>query len=155
MFCSIVTHFFEYIRVFKREIPFIFLSLFLIGGKLLYSVVLASVCARARVCVCVWVAQSCLTLCDPIYPTKLLYMEFSRQEYWSGLPGPSPGDLPHPEIEPSSPTLQAVSSPPKLQGKAGFYCTTMQISHNNTHITFPYPTALGHPRVPGWTPSVT
>ena len=34
-------------------------------------------------------------------------MEFSRQEYWSGLPFPSPGDLPDPGIEPKSPTLQA------------------------------------------------
>ena len=35
-------------------------------------------------------------------------MEFSRQEYWSGVPFPSPGDLPHPEMEPASlasPTL--------------------------------------------------
>ena len=34
-------------------------------------------------------------------------MEFSRQEYWSGLPFPSPGDLPDPGIEPRSPLLQA------------------------------------------------
>ena len=34
-------------------------------------------------------------------------MGFSRQEYWSGLPFPSPGDLPHPGIEPRSPALQA------------------------------------------------
>ena len=34
-------------------------------------------------------------------------MEFSRQEYWSGLPFPSPGDLPDPGIEPRSPPLQA------------------------------------------------
>ena len=34
-------------------------------------------------------------------------MEFSRQEYWSGLPFPSPGGLPDPGIEPRSPTLQA------------------------------------------------
>ena len=33
-------------------------------------------------------------------------MEFSRQEYWSGLPFPSPGDLPNPGIEPRSPALQ-------------------------------------------------
>ena len=32
-------------------------------------------------------------------------MGFSRQEYWSGLPFPSPGDLPDPRIEPGSPTL--------------------------------------------------
>ena len=42
-------------------------------------------------------------------------MGFSRQEYWSGLPLPSPGDLPDPGIEPRSPTLQAdtlTSEPP-------------------------------------------
>ena len=37
--------------------------------------------------------------------------EFSRQEYWSGLPFPSPGDLPNPGIEPWSPTLQADALP--------------------------------------------
>ena len=36
-----------------------------------------------------------------------LSMKFSRQEYWSGLPFPTPGDLPHPGIKPRSPTLQA------------------------------------------------
>ena len=42
-------------------------------------------------------------------------MGFSRQEYWSGLPFPSPGDLPNPRIEPGSPALQAdalTSEPP-------------------------------------------
>ena len=34
-------------------------------------------------------------------------MGFSRQEYWSGLPFPSPGDLPEPGIKPGSPALQA------------------------------------------------
>ena len=44
-----------------------------------------------------------------------LSMGFSRQEYWSGLPFPSPGDLPKPGIEPGSPTLEAdnlTSEPP-------------------------------------------
>ena len=44
-----------------------------------------------------------------------LSMGFSRQEYWSGLPFPSPGDLPDPGIEPTSPTLRAdalTSEPP-------------------------------------------
>ena len=44
-----------------------------------------------------------------------LSMGFSRQEYWSGLPFPSPGDLPNPGIEPRSPTLEAdalTSEPP-------------------------------------------
>ena len=43
-------------------------------------------------------------------PARLLSMEFSRQEYWSGLPFLSPGDLSDPGIEPRSPALQAVSS---------------------------------------------
>ena len=38
-----------------------------------------------------------------------LSMGFSRQEYWSGLPFPSPGDLPDPGIEPRSPALQAIN----------------------------------------------
>ena len=38
-------------------------------------------------------------------------MGFSRQEYWSGLPFPSPGDLPNPGIELRSPTEQADSLP--------------------------------------------
>ena len=47
-----------------------------------------------------------------------LSMGFSRQEYWSGLPFPSPGDLPNPGIELGSPTLQAdalTSEPPGKQ----------------------------------------
>ena len=38
-------------------------------------------------------------------------MGFSRQEYWNGLPFPSPGDLPDPGIKPESPALQADSLP--------------------------------------------
>ena len=45
-------------------------------------------------------------------------MGFSRQEYWSGLPCPSPGDLPDLGIEPMSPVLQADFLPTKLQGKS-------------------------------------
>ena len=46
-----------------------------------------------------------------------LYVEFSRQEYWSGLPFPSPGDLPIPGIEPRSPALQADALPPEPPGE--------------------------------------
>ena len=56
------------------------------------------------------VAQSCQTLYQA--PSS---MGFSRQEYWSGLPFPSPGDLPDPGIELGSPVLQAdtlTSEPP-------------------------------------------
>ena len=43
-------------------------------------------------------------------------VEFSRQEYWSGLPFPSPGDLPDPGIKFRSPTLQADTLPSELPG---------------------------------------
>ena len=46
-----------------------------------------------------------------------LSMEFSRQEYWGGLPFPSSGDVPEPGTEPASPTLQADSLPTELPGK--------------------------------------
>ena len=48
-------------------------------------------------------------------------MGFSRQEYWSGLPFPSPGDLAHPGIEPRSPALQADTLPSEPQGKPKYY----------------------------------
>ena len=44
-------------------------------------------------------------------------MIFSRQEYWSGLPFPSPGNLPDPGIKVGCPALQADSLPPKPPGK--------------------------------------
>ena len=44
-------------------------------------------------------------------------MEFSRQEYWSGLPSPSPGELPDPEVEPRSPALQVDALPSELLWK--------------------------------------
>ena len=46
-------------------------------------------------------------------PTRL----FSRQEYWSGLPFPSPGDLPNPGVESRSLALQAEALPSELPGK--------------------------------------
>ena len=54
--------------------------------------------------------------CDPwtVAHQAPLSMRFSRQEYWSGLPFPSPGDLPNPGIEPKSPALQADDLPTEL-----------------------------------------
>ena len=57
-----------------------------------------------KVCVCVCVcAQSCPTLCDPmtIALEAALFMGFFKQEHWSGLPFPTPGSLPHQEMEES------------------------------------------------------
>ena len=50
-------------------------------------------------------------------PVGLQSMGFSRQEYWSGLLFPSPGDLPDPRIEPRSPALQADALPSEPPGK--------------------------------------
>ena len=47
-------------------------------------------------------------------------MGFSRQEYWSGLPFPSPGDLPNPGIKPRSPTLGADALTPEPLGKTNY-----------------------------------
>ena len=65
------------------------------------------------------VADSCPTLATPWTVTcqAPLSIGFSRQKYWSGLPFPSPGDLPDPGIEPRSPALQADSLLTELQGK--------------------------------------
>ena len=53
-----------------------------------------------------------------LQPARLLHpWEFSRQEYWSGLPYPPPGVLPNPRIEPRSPTLQVDSLSSKPPGK--------------------------------------
>ena len=63
------------------------------------------------------VTQSCPTLRPWTVALAPLSMGFSRQEYWSGLPFPSPGDLSNPWIKPRSPTLQADSLPAEPQGK--------------------------------------
>ena len=65
------------------------------------------------------VAQSCPTLCDPMdYPYQAPQsMGFSRQELWSGLPFPSPGNLPNPGMEPRSPALWADALPSELLEK--------------------------------------
>ena len=56
--------------------------------------------------------QSCPTLCPTLWTVTwqaLLCMGFSRQESWSGLPCPPPGDLPNPEIEPTSLTSPSLA----------------------------------------------
>ena len=62
---------------------------------------------------CVWLFAAPWTI---VYQA-CLSMGFSRQGYWSGLPFPSPGDLPNPGIEPRSPTLQADALPSEPPGR--------------------------------------
>ena len=79
------------------------------------------------------VAQTCLTLRNTMDCSHAsLSVEFSRQEYWSGLPFPSLGDLPNPGIEPRPSALQAESLPsePSREAKDVANCRT-------THKTAP------------------
>ena len=62
---------------------------------------------------CVWLFVIPWTVAYPAPP----YMEFSIQDNWSGLPFPSPGNLPNPGIEPRSPALQADALLFELPGK--------------------------------------
>ena len=76
------------------------------------------------VCVCVLVIVSCVQLFAipwTVAHQAPLSMEFSRREYCSGFPFPSPGDLPNLRIEPGSPALQADSSLSEPPGKPWSY----------------------------------
>ena len=70
------------------------------------------------------VTQSHPTLCDPVDCSLSLFMGFSRQEYWSTLPYPPPGDLPDPGIKPVSLTSPA---------QAGRFFTTSTIWEDPIH----------------------
>ena len=65
----------------------------------------------------------CRTLVTPwtIARQASLSMGFSKQEYWSGLPFPSPGDLPNPGIESGTPASQSDFLPTEPPGKPEFY----------------------------------
>ena len=65
------------------------------------------------------IVKSCLTLGTlwTVECQALLSMGFSRQEYWSGLPFPSPGDLRNTRTEPGSPVLQADSLLMSYEGR--------------------------------------
>ena len=90
------------------------------------------------------VAQLCPTLCDPwaVAHQILLFMEFSREKYWNGLPFSSPGDLPDPGIEPRSLALQADCLPLRNLGKfIGNHLISKQVHilrycFKNFHIGF-------------------
>ena len=82
--------------------------------------------------VCAWCAQSltCVQLFATLWTVTLqapLPMEFSRQEHWSGLPFPPPGDLPSQRIEPTS----LVS--PELEG--GFFTTSATLGGPTLYIS--------------------
>ena len=83
-----------------------------------FTVALGKLLHLYEFCVCVCVTQPCPILCDPmgcVAHQAPLSTGFSKQEYWSGLPFPSPGDHLNPGIEHGSPALRAdslLSEPP-------------------------------------------
>ena len=81
---------------------------------------------------CVFAGQSCPTLCDPMdcSPSgSSVLLGVPRQERWSGLPCPPPGDLADPRMEPGSPALQADSLPLSHQKSP-----STSYAASNTHI---------------------
>ena len=83
-----------------------------------------------------------------------LSMKFSRQEYWSGYPFPSPGDLPNSRIELRSPTLQVDSLPSETLGKPMVF--GIKVVKKITHIPIMHVCVLSHFSrvwlfVPPWT----
>ena len=90
-------------------------------------------CVYVCMCVCV----SCLVMSDSVTPWTVACqspqsVEFSRQDYWSGLPFPSPGDLPDSGIEPRSPSLQADSLPSEPPGKPPIQCYPLTFTEGDT-----------------------
>ena len=83
-----------------------------------------------------WKSLSCVWLFAT--PRTIQSVEFSRPEYWSGQPFPSPGDLPNPGIEPRSLTLQADSLPAQPQGKP----------KNTAVLAYPFCRRSSRPRNP-------
>ena len=78
--------------------------------------------------------RALLLIFDSLKPQAPLSMEFFRQEYWSGLPFPPPGDLPDPGIEPVSPSASELAG--------GFFTTeppgTLYIlpkNHETVHLS--------------------
>ena len=103
---------------FRKPAPFVLVEVRPVYAKLslLYCRSVDKICLTtlnkyptfASLChCCCLVAKTCLTLASPwtVAHQASLSMGFPRQEHWSGLPCPSPGDLPDPEIEPTSPEL--------------------------------------------------
>ena len=104
---------------------------------------------KDRGCVCCSVAKvkakslSRVRLCDPM---DVAYqapwsMGFSRQEYWSGLPFPSPGDLPNPGTKPGSPALQtdALLSEPLGKSHVQFFWDPMDCIARQAPLSMGFP----------------
>ena len=87
---------------------------------LIYNCVLSIFCCQ------LWVyslgSVSCSVVSNSLWPHEILSMDFSRQEYWSGLPLPTPGNLHDSRIKPGSPAFQADSLPSEPPRKPYSLC---------------------------------
>ena len=84
-----------------------------------HPITLSNLNLQHKECLCVW-SCCCVRLFATVWTIAHqapLSMGFSRQEYWSGLPFASPGDIPNPGIEPRSPALQADALSSEPPGK--------------------------------------
>ena len=118
-----------------------------IGSKLGKEYVKAVYCHAAYLtslqsAVLCWVAQSCPTLCNPMDcspPGSSVNGEFSRQEYWSRLPCPPPGDLPNLGIKPRSPFCRQILYHLSHKGSPGIL----------ERVAYPFSRGYSQPR--NWT----
>ena len=102
-------------------------------------------------------AQLFVTLWTVTY-LAALSVGFSRQEYWSGLPFPSPGDLPNPGMEAGSPALQADALPSEPLGKpslslqfsSGQSLTLVQLFATQWSVSYQAPQSIGFSRQEYW-----
>ena len=92
------------------------------------------------------VSHSCPTLGDPMDCSLLapLFMGFSRQEYWSGLPFPSPGDLPSPGIKPGLPHCRQMLYHLSHQGRTQNTCFCLWPFKNRMSVSYS-PLAVSSP----------
>ena len=105
-------------------------------GKSPTGLPLGALWSSSVVCVCVYKSLSYVqffVIPWTVANQTSLSTGSSRQEYWNGLPFPSPEDLPNPGIEPRSPTLQADSFPSEPSGK---------LTYNGESLTFQIPIFL-------------
>ena len=107
-------------------------------NSLKLHLIVSSQILSSFLCVCVCKSLSCVQLFvtpQTVACQAFLSVEFSRKEYWSGQPFPSPGNLPDPEIKPGSPALQVDSLPSELPGKP---LITPRLSSKRREIHFTY-----------------
>ena len=90
---------------------------------------------ETHTCMCARLLSRVRLSCNPMdcSPPAPLSMGFPRQEYWSGFPFPSPGNLPDPGIKPTSPAWAGVfftTEPPGKSPRGNMYCRSLQYSRS-------------------------